>query len=338
MSIKLPAMVKIVVRKCMVIFRLVDILIKYLKLFIYAIFNLEEKDCRIVSSRGILTSCDVFSKNLNFAIRNLSPDMHIRIFENSIVYVQSSSLSIFIKEVFPKIQHRFVLVTGDFDSEIPWDFFNTESDLKIFLNDSRLIHWYSQNCVYTCEKLSGIPIGLDYHTLKFNKNWWGSQQSPKYQETMLNTIRNRYNFFERETKCYANFHFLMTTRYSDDRKEALNEVPNELVFYEPQRVARKLTWTNQAQFKFVISPQGNGRDCHRTWEALSLSCIPIVKTSDIDYLFTDLPVLIVDKWSDISEYLLKATVEKFAEQIVSGEYLNKSMTLEYWNSVIHDTQ
>ena len=58
------------------------------------------------------------------------------------------------------------------------------------------------------------------------------------------------------------------------------------------------------QYKYVISPHGNGLDCHRTWEALVLGCIPIMKSSPLDPLFEGLPVLIVKEWSDIRQELL----------------------------------
>jgi hypothetical protein len=58
------------------------------------------------------------------------------------------------------------------------------------------------------------------------------------------------------------------------------------------------------KYKYVISPHGNGLDCHRTWEALVLGCIPILKTSPLDPLFEGLPVLIVKEWSDITQELL----------------------------------
>ena len=34
-----------------------------------------------------------------------------------------------------------------------------------------------------------------------------------------------------------------------------------------------------SSYKFALSPEGNGIDCHRTWECLYLGVIPIVKKS-----------------------------------------------------------
>ena len=38
-------------------------------------------------------------------------------------------------------------------------------------------------------------------------------------------------------------------------------------------------------FTFIYSPEGTGIDCHRTWEALYLNTIPIMKRN---HLFRDL--------------------------------------------------
>jgi hypothetical protein len=106
----------------------------------------------------------------------------------------------------------------------------------------------------------------------------------------------------------------------------MNQIPPELVFYEKEKVTRQVSWERQIEYAFVLSPRGNGRDCHRTWEALILGCIPIVKMSPIDSLYDDLPVLCVRSWSDISESLLADTIERFRHRSFSMEKL----TLSYW--------
>jgi hypothetical protein len=114
------------------------------------------------------------------------------------------------------------------------------------------------------------------------------------------------------------------------RSDVVRDVPSELVFYEPTVVDRIETWKNQSKYAFVLSPHGNGLDCHRTWEALILGCIPIVRRSPVDSLYEDLPVLIVNEWTDITETLLKTTVEQFKNQSFSYEKL----TLPYWMNKI----
>jgi hypothetical protein len=122
----------------------------------------------------------------------------------------------------------------------------------------------------------------------------------------------------------------MQTRFAFDRKDAIQQINNELVFYEQKPVKRSITWQRQTDFAFVISPHGNGYDCHRLWEALVLGCIPIVKTSCLDELYEDLPVLIVKEWSYITKELLEDTIEEFKEIHEAGEFNYDKLTLKYW--------
>ena len=55
------------------------------------------------------------------------------------------------------------------------------------------------------------------------------------------------------------------------------------------------------QSQFVLSPPGNGPDCHRTWEALYLGATPIVHRNSWPFLWHDIPVLVVDSWGEIDE-------------------------------------
>lgn len=51
--------------------------------------------------------------------------------------------------------------------------------------------------------------------------------------------------------------------------------------------------------KYVLSPPGNGPDCHRTWEALYLGATPIVDKIAWPFTKYDIPVRISDSWNDL---------------------------------------
>ena len=176
-----------------------------------------------------------------------------------------------------------------------------------------------------------IPIGLDYHTMITN-TIWGDTTSVIDQETQLELIkRDCLHFSKRTVMCYANFHFLMSTKYGKyDRQDAYDNIDKSLVYYEPEKINRLSTWITQSNYAFVISPHGNGYDCHRTWEALILGCIPIVKTSAIDVLYEDLPVLIVSDWKDVTIELLHSTIDSYKQKVFN---FNK-LTLKYWMDMV----
>ena len=57
--------------------------------------------------------------------------------------------------------------------------------------------------------------------------------------------------------------------------------------------------------KFVVCPPGFGIDTHRFYEAVWMGAIPIVLSSALDDMYKKFGALIVDKWEDVTEQLLK---------------------------------
>ena len=64
-------------------------------------------------------------------------------------------------------------------------------------------------------------------------------------------------------------------------------------------------------YKFVISPEGNGIDCHRHYEALMAGCIPIIERNPlVESKYAGCPVLWTDDYSEITnEYLERVYAE-----------------------------
>lgn len=82
--------------------------------------------------------------------------------------------------------------------------------------------------------------------------------------------------------------------------------------------------------KFVFCPRGNGIDTHRLWETLYMGSIPIVKYELTHHLFTDLPILFINDWNEITEDYLNKKYD---------EYTNKTWNLDklkmsYWETFI----
>jgi hypothetical protein len=61
-----------------------------------------------------------------------------------------------------------------------------------------------------------------------------------------------------------------------------------------------------ASYKFVISPEGNGIDCHRHYEALVAGCIPVIERNPfIEEKYKGCPILWTTDYSEITPmYLL----------------------------------
>ncbi len=78
---------------------------------------------------------------------------------------------------------------------------------------------------------------------------------------------------------------------------------NKDVFQMPDFASPKKYREMLSNSAFVLSPPGNGADCHRTWEALYLGAIPIVLKKYWPFSHIKLPVLVVEEWSEIPEML-----------------------------------
>ena len=67
------------------------------------------------------------------------------------------------------------------------------------------------------------------------------------------------------------------------------------------------------KYQFVISPEGNGIDCHRHYEALMAKCIPIVEDSAlVRAKYGNVPILYTRDYSEITQEYLE---QKYAEML-----------------------
>jgi len=273
-----------------------------------------------VASRSLFNICDHKINNPESESKRIPETYPTK--DEETIYCHPTALKNFILNYLPNLKQKFILVSGDSDLTIPTDI--QEESLQI-LQHPLLLCWYAQNCVEPSEKLKQLPIGLDFHTDMKNKLYKFLKISPVTIESQEEEIKNNLLIIEKKNKCYGNFQFLMHTKYGLDRKQAYAQIPSSLIDYEFTRISRKECWKKMSQYKFIVSPHGNGLDCHRTWEALALGCIPIVKTSPLDLMYENLPVLIVKEWSDITQDLLDS-FNKFRNL--------EKLTLSYWQTLI----
>jgi hypothetical protein len=281
-----------------------------------------------VSSEGIRQLCDIdiFDNSDTSLIENVK--------ENSILYIKGNLLSQLIPKIL-KITKHFILVTGHEDTTIPYDVFKTKKLFESFCNNSYLKHWFCQNCaVPETSKLTKLPIGMDYHTMANCTTLWGEKKNVSIQEAeFIEIIKQSKPFYEKEhVLCYHNFgHVSYKNIFGYERKDVERMISTDIVLKESNFLKRIDTWKRQSEIVFMLSPHGNGLDCHRTWESLLLKNIVIVKTSPLDCLYTDLPVLIVNDWSDLNKELLYTTIDIFKTK----QFDYSRLYLNYWKNLIY---
>jgi SAM-dependent methyltransferase len=249
------------------------------------------------------------------------------------VYFSNLSLRKVYKQLYRIIKKPFILVTGEGDCECPNELFETAADFDEFLKWDKLQHWFCQNCLIVHPKITLIPLGLDYHTMMYYSHIRGDRGpklTPMEQETHLMVLRKTMRpFWERIPVCYGNFQFLTTTKYGGDRKEAIAKIPPNAIYYDCKH-QRKQTFINQTAFAFVASPFGQDYECIRTWEALCLGCIAIIKSCPLDRLYEGLPVIIIQDWSEVTPEFLQKTLVEYKEKHLNNEFKYEKLHKYYW--------
>ena len=138
-------------------------------------------------------------------------------------------------------------------------------------------------------------------------------------------------YLEKENLSYINFNI---SNYPTERQFIFDKFKNEswvkIGDVENSIEGRKKFLRDLRSSKFVFCPRGNGIDTHRIWESLYMGSIPIVKYENAHHLFTDLPILFIKEWSEISEDFLN---DKYLEMINKEFNLNK-LKIGYWKEFI----
>lgn len=100
---------------------------------------------------------------------------------------------------------------------------------------------------------------------------------------------------------------------------------NNIKFNEHQTAGNY--YKNLPTYKFVISPEGNGIDCHRHYEALIAGCIPVIERSEIiEKKFGNCPILYTTDYREITpEYL-----EEKYQKMLDTKYSFDKLFLENW--------
>lgn len=255
-------------------------------------------------------SGDSFRFSADFAYDEISRSMNPNdVKKGSTVFVKTDFLAEFFSSVHPHIPNRYILITSNSDDPAPGNY-------KHMLDDEKIVAWFAQNVEnYSHSKLHPIPIGIA------NQCWKHGNVKA------LSKAQAGKKGGRRKHLLYMNF---TTGTCPQERGFVRDLFKNRKFCYQAQPKNFISYLSDLKRSKFVLSPRGNGLDCHRTWEALYMGAIPIVKSSSSDSLFEGLPVLIVDDWSIIDEGFLNEQFLKISNQPVNDHKLY----IDYWLNLI----
>jgi len=177
--------------------------------------------------------------------------------------------------------------------------------------------------------MSPLPIGVDFHTLSERPLWGESISSPQQQEQTLRSIRSELcPARERVRIVYVDFAWQPVGFRHPTRRQRIIEkiLTNECVHFQSKPLRRSQLWRKWGEYAFVLSPHGQGLDCHRTWEALACGHIVLVPSSPLDGLYEDLPVIPIKDWNEITPENLEAWLERYSGCEIDDERLKS----RYW--------
>lgn len=230
------------------------------------------------------------------------------------IFIDYLRLEEFGRDYLPRIRDKVILITSnygwasDFPSPGPFDY---------LLKEDKVAAWFVQNIDREpSDKLFPIPIGISsrhrpYGDIHMLERWipysLAKKEKPKFIYLNFTPWPNRIACAE---------HFIgIGIHFS-------REKPYESFLAE------------LSESIFVISPPGKGEDCHRTWEALLMGCYPVVKSSTLNPLFEDLPVVIVDDWTDATLEFLE---NKYRE-LGSKAWSRDKLYAPYWFQKVQEVQ
>lgn len=143
--------------------------------------------------------------------------------------------------------------------------------------------------------ITNTPIGMSFQYVKQKGNYIENQIGT-HSELLLTSFREYTDEYRRKD-CIVNRKSISKILYENNIH---NIEINETDYY---KILPK--------YKYVISPEGNGIDCHRHYEALMAGCIPIIEYNNlIIHKYGNVPILYTHDYSDANIEILNKIYEK----------------------------
>lgn len=228
------------------------------------------------------------------------------IYKDCIIFCKTD----FIGYLFTALQYspkKYVVITHHSDYPIDNQLFS--------LKPHCVKKWFAINVTHKHEDLECIPLGLKTHKGPYLEEKYMTSWLIENIDTLKDNIKEDIVYCNwTDTNPYRNKIISML-----DVNNINYILENGLTFDEYA--------TNMSKCKYVISPPGNGIDCHRTWEALYMGCIPIVIKDSIYDNWSELPIIQVSDYSELTLDILKNF----------NYYFNEKLYMSYWSEKIKNS-
>ena len=280
-----------------------------------------------------------------------------KMFDNCIIYINLNFVHIFI-EMMRNNKFKYILISGYSDYIVPY-LRETEkfSPINTILNDQNLICWFGTNNISDHPKIKLIPTGISktIPVVKYDQEQ-GDTMEWIYQMETHNAIKNfiRYrteqmSIIERmRSKKISNklIHISFSVSKTDTGFSSIRRYDNHRRYLDkyireqtPFEHIQLSDWFNNIstiqEYKYSLCPHARCPDSYRIWESLIVGTVPIVFSSQIDELYQDLPILILDNFYQLNELYLE---EQYDIIISRDDYKFEKLSIGYWEDIIRRTQ
>jgi hypothetical protein len=230
------------------------------------------------------------------------------LYQDSIIFCKTD----YIEYLFSNLRRsdkNYVVITHHSDYPI--------NDLRFSLKPDNVKKWFAINPTVHDDSLICIPLGLKTHKGIYLEERYMTKWFVKNIESLKSNIK--------ENVIYCNW-----TSTNPFRNNIISVLEQKNINF---KLEGNLTFdeyaTNMSKCKYVISPPGNGIDCHRTWESLYMGCIPIVIKHSIYDNWSELPILQVNDYSELTNEML----ESFSKM----EFKYDKIYMYYWKKLIKNS-
>lgn len=210
---------------------------------------------------------------------------------------------------------NIILLSGDNDHSVNPNgcitSFPAENNVSVYMSGApkNIKKWYAQNAQVVNDFMIPLPIGLSPPWVEFRVH--------KFDDIKQNKIK-----CDRSELVYINFGI---STNPIQRTEIQNTIKNN-ISCDNYFGDHKKYYEDLQRFKYVICPPGNGKDTHRLWESLYFGAIPIVENNEMNNYFSKFfPILVVDRWSNITEDFLNKKYEEF-----KNDFDQKMLDVDVW--------
>jgi hypothetical protein len=181
---------------------------------------------------------------------------------------------------------------------------------------------FAQNVLVSDPRVVPIPIGLE------NRRFHANGITRDYD-----TLRRQRRSMQRVSRILYGF---TSANNPKERGPCLDALRRSSCSDFRERTNSREYRRQLARYRFVASPPGNGEDCHRTWEAMYLRVVPIVKRSVMTEAFRaqGLPLLVVDNWGDITK-LDDDALEGHYRALEQG-FDHPALWMGFWTSFLRE--